>query len=947
MMNNKFIVFHLICFLLGFATQPMQAQEEADTDSLTRHEAVKAAPGAMFHTTALHSTSASSTVSGEMLHRTPVANLTNTLYGLFPGLSVIQGQGEPGYDAASMNIRGIGAYTYGSYTVFIDGFQSNMSYAQYLSLAEIESVSVLKDAAALAPFGMKGANGILWIITKRGKIGKPQLNVQLRTGVQQLQNTTKPLQSYDYATLFNEAQSNDNGRVWTPVYAQSQLDAYRSGTGTNTDWYDETLKPSTPFYSADISFTGGSSNARYFVLTNYTGNNGLYNVKNDDTHANAQMKQYNIRSNFDFTLFQFIDGKVDFGGRIEDRKYPAFSAANLWSNLERYPNNIYPVNNDNGTWTGTTVYPNNPVASIRELGIYTTHDRSMQTNFTLKERLDFLSPGLYLSQAVSFSNWTRGSRDVTKDYARYIGSVIQTPNQNTNYAVSDDYGTNQWNWQQWQFTAGYDKQIGLHKITSAVSYLQFTHQVDANQNGEAGINTQYGFVNLSGRVHYSFDDRYLAEVNFGYSGSDNYRPGNRYVLYPAVSAGWVVSREKFMSDVEWVDLLKLRVSAGQAGHDWFDGGRYLYEQYYRYQGSYPTGNGIPTWHGAVVEAYVANPYITAEKSTKYNVGIDASLLKGLSLTADGFLDKRSNIVSADNSVMSVVGVDPPYRNIGKVTTKGVELSASYENSIGDFKYNVGVIGTYIKDKIDYMAELPTPSPAAMQTGKSIGTPIGYEAIGFYDITDFGTNGTLIGLPVPAMGAVQPGDIKYRDLNNDNIIDERDKMAIGRSPFPDLTYAFTFQGEYKGFNLRVLMQGVSGRDVNLLTGAYNKVVAFENNGNVYGWAQDRWAYYPDQGIDTRSNAAYPRLSTMDNSNNYTNSSFWVKSGDFLRLRNVELGYSLPENVLSKMKLATGRVYISGINLLTVSSLLSDYGIDPEVMSGYPGIKSYNLGITVGF
>ena len=923
MTNNKLIILKLTCFFIAVAVQTMRGQQETS-----------------FSVSSVHSTSAVSSVSGEMLYKTPTANLTNTLYGLLPGISVQQGQGEPGYDAASINIRGIGAYTYGSYTVYVDGFQSKMSYAQYLSPAEIESVSVLKDAAALAPFGMKGANGILWITTKRGKVGKPQLQVQLRTGIQQLQNITKPLQSDEYAALYNEANSNDNGRVWSPAYLQT------TGIEPNTDWYDETLKTSTPFYSADASFTGGSKDARYFVLMNYTGTNGFNNVENDDTHSNALMKQYNIRSNFDFTLFQYIDGKVDFGGRIEDRSYPAYGGASLWRNLERYPNIIYPVNNSNGSWTGTMVYPDNPVASIRERGINTTHDRSMQMNFTLKERLDFVLKGLYLSQAVSFSNWTRGSRNVTKDYARFIDNVIQTSNTNTNYSISDDYGTNQWNWQQWQFTAGYDKQIGQHKIASGLSYLQYTHNVDANQNGAAGINTKYGFMNLSGRVHYSFADKYLADLNLGYSGSDNYKPGNRFKLYPALSMGWVLSNEGFMSDVEMIDLLKIRLSAGQAGYDSFDGGRYLYQQYYRNQGSYPVGNGTPTWQGAIVEAYVANPDITAEKSTKYNIGIDANLFGGLSMTIDAFVDKRSDIISLDNSIMGIVGVNAPYRNIGKATTKGLELSFSYAGKAGDFKYEVGTMGTWIKDKIDYMGELPTPSPDAMQTGKAIGTPIGYEAIGFYDVTDFDANGNLINLPVPAMGNVQPGDIKYRNLNEDNVIDDCDKKAIGRSSFPDFTYAFTIQAEYKDFDLRILAQGAAGRDVNLLSSAYNKVVAFENNGNVYEWAKNRWAYYPAQGIDTRATATYPRLSTQDN-NNYVNSDFWIKDGSFLRLRNIELGYSIPQNLLSKMKLTSGRVYVSGVNLLTFSSLLKDFDIDPETMSGHPGIKSYNLGITVGF
>lgn len=933
---NKYIykTLSVIVFVFLWIAQTTQGQTLI-TDTINKSNVIS------------NETAAISIVSGETLYKTPTSNLTNTLYGLLPGTSVIQGVGEPGYDMATIRIRGIGAYTYGSYAVYIDGFQSDMAYAQHLVPSEIETLSVLKDAASLARFGMKGANGILWIETKRGKIGKPQMKVNFRTGIQQPATITKPLQSYDYASLYNEAYSNDNDRVWTSVYSRQELDAYKNGTGTNVSWYDETLKQTTPFTSTDVSFMGGGKNANYFVMMNYTGSNGFYDVVNDDTHSNANLNQYNIRSNFDFTMFDYIDGKVDLGGRIDGRKYPNFNGTSLWTNLERYPSNIYPVRNPEGSWTGTTIYPDNPVASVRELGFVSTHDRSMQFNFSLKERLDFLLDGFYLTQAISFSNWTRGSRSVTKDYARYIGTTIQTPNVATNYEVSDDYGTNQWNWQQFKIGGGYKKQIDKHAIDFSLDYYQSLQKVDENRNGQAGINTNYGYVNTSGVLDYGYDGKYFGQLSVGYAGSDNYRPGNRFALYPALSAAWVLSKEDFMSDAEQIDFLKLRASVGQAGYDWFSGRRYLYQQYYHYSGSYPTGNATPSWVGALTQMYLANPDIHAEKSTKYNIGVNATLFKGLSVTADAFMDKRSRIVSADNTVLGIVGIDAPLRNIGKVTTQGLEFMVAYKQNVGDFTYDFGVMGTYIKDKIDEMAELPTPSPEAMQTGKAIGTPIGFEAIGFYDISDFDAQGNLINLPVPAMGNVQPGDIKYLNLNGDNVIDERDKKAIGNSSFPDFTYAFTAELGYKNFDFRLLMQGVADRDVNLLTGAYNKVVAFENNGNAYDWAKNRWAYYPDQGIDTRSTATYPRLSTTYNSNNYATSDFWIKNGNFLKLRNIEVGYSLSESILSKLHLKSGRVFLNGINLLTFSSLLKDYNIDPETMSGHANIKSYNLGITLGF
>lgn len=246
-----------------------------------------------------------------------------------------------------------------------------------------------------------------------------------------------------------------------------------------------------------------------------------------------------------------------------------------------------------------------------------------------------------------------------------------------------------------------------------------------------------------------------------------------------------------------------------------------------------------------------------------------------------------------------------------------------------------------------MAEIITPSPYAALTGNPIGTHVGYEAVGFYDIDDFDADGNLINLPVPSFGEIQPGDIKYRDLNDDKIIDERDMKVIGNAPFPKFTYSFILGAEYKSFDLRMVWQGSEGSEVNLYSSAQSKVIAFANNTNVYPLAKERWAYYPDQGIDTRQTAKYPRLSAISNSNNYRSSSFWIKDGSFMRLRNIEIGYSLPKNLLAKLNIEAARVYMSGVNLLTFSKLLDEYDIDPEFMTGHPGVKSYNIGLSINF
>jgi TonB-linked SusC/RagA family outer membrane protein len=934
----------------GVHAQQTDSVAETDTATLEKKQVME--PGIYFPVAKERSSAAVTSISGETLYKTPAANLTNTLYGLSSGLLVQQGSGEPGRDAASMTVRGVGSFNYGSYAVFIDGFQTTDSYFQYLLPAEIESISILKDAAALAPFGMIGANGILWIETKRGRIGKPKIQAQFRTGMQQLQHITKPLPSAEYAALYNEAVSNDNRRVWSPVYSAGDINAYKNG-GTNVDWYDETLKPSTPFTSTDLTFDGGGENARYFIMLGYVNNQGFYDVKNDNTHANRQLQQYNIRSNFDFNMFNIFEGKVNLGGRIEDRKSPAVGVDALWNFMERYPNNVYPVQLSDGKWTGTSTYPSNPVASIRELGYYSSHNRSVQANFSLKEKLDFITPGLYISEAASFSNWTEGSYNVTRDYARYnTNGINETTHEDSNYDVTEDNAKNQWNRNQLQISAGYDRQFGKHLIHSGFDYLQSSYNVDANQNGSAGNQMKYNRQHVSGRIHYEYDTRYTGEVSFSYSGADDFAEGNRFGFYPAVSSAWILSNEAFLKQNPVVDFLKVRASVGKTAYNTFDDiqtPRYLYQQYYVYSGNYLLGNSTPTSINGIIPYYIAMPEIFAEESMKYNLGVEAKLFKGLDITADVFMDKRSGVLYQDNTYLSVIGITLPIKNSGKVTTTGVEADLNYSGSAGKFTYAVGGNLTYLKDKIDYIPELTPPSPGAARMGYSIGLPIGYEYTGFYDVTDFNADGTLKdGIPVPSFGDVQPGDLKYRDINKDNVIDERDIVKIGKRTYPKMYYAFHVEAGYAGFDFRALFQGVTGREVNILNSAYSKVRAFSGNTNTaYEIAKGRWAYYPDQGIDTRTTATYPRLTAQANENNDRSSTFWMKNGDFLRLRNIEIGYTLPKHLLEQWNLTNVRFFISGMNLLTFSSLLKDYDLDPETLSGHPGVKSYNAGITIGF
>ena len=918
----------------------IQAQDftESETDSVKMYNYL--IPGTDMTVKKTLSTSAISTVTGDEIS-IPTASLNNMFFGYLPGLTPQGKTGEPGYDAATLNIRGIGTYNSADIPIFVDGFQTNMSFFQYLSPGEIESISILKDAAALAPFGMRGANGIIWVTTKRGAISKPVIQFQTRWGIQQPVSINKPLGTDGYSRLFNEAVSNDNHNIWSPVYSETDI-----ASAPNVDWYGETLKGNTPYGDVDISIKGGSKVAKYYVFMGYMNQNGLYDVPTNDTLSNAGIRRFNIRTNLDLSFFDIFEARIDLGGRIEDRRYPNRASGDLWNDMARYPSNIYPVRNADGSWTGTPTYPNNPVAEINSTGRLSTHDRTLQANFSLKQKLDFLLKGLYLKEAVSFSNWTRDGASNWRTYARYIDGVQQTTDQNTPYTRTENSGTNQWSWQHLSATAGYDNSFGKHHVSSSVNILHNTYKTDLSANGDAGMMVNYKYMNIGGGINYSFDDRYVGEFGFSASGSDNYKPGNKWGFYPAFSLAWVISNERFLRDSKVLNFLKLRISAGKSGWDPMGTRRYLYQTYYQSGGGLYVGNDAPVWKNGLGLLYEPNNEIFAEKSLKYNVGLDVRLFRNLDFTLDAFLDKRTGIVTQDYMMVSTYGIEPPYRNIGKVTNKGFEAKLVYCNNICKFNYYLTGLVTYNSNKIDYMSEVIT-SAAAARTGKSISSLFGYVADGFYDISDFDSHGnSKDGLPIPTLGTVQPGDIKYKNMNGDNIIDENDQVKIGNPVMPECVYSLGFGGDIKGVDFKVLFQGTSGRDVNLLDAPLQSI-AFRNNGNVYKIAEDRWAYYPELGIDTRSYARYPRLSTQDNNNNYVNSTLWKRNGDYLKLRNVEIGYSLPSKWLHGMGITHTRIFLQGINLLTISDLMKDYDMDPEVLSGYSAMKSYNIGITVNF
>jgi len=904
------------------------------------------------------STSAVSTVTGDDLYHITASNLSNTWAGMIPGLTVIQGTGEVGNDNAKWLIRGVGSYGLGNWNsakIYVDGFEVNSEYLVSLSPSEIESVSVLKDGAALALYGDRGANGVIRIETKRGKIGPATVAAKVRYGAQTPTVVNKPLDSYNYANLYNQAVSNDNAMVWSPVYTQEQLQAYKNGTGVNVDWYDQVMRDAGSYVDGDIIFNGGTSNARYNVNLGYVNAGGLLNTSNTDATKNLGYERYNLRANLDFNIMKIFEFRVDFGGRIEMRRRPNYGISSLFNDLARYPSNIYNIYDDQEKThlSGTAVYPNNPYASVNELGWYSQKARSLQGNFVVKENLDLVTPGLYLEEAFSFYSYTLSTYSKTKNYARWFNGENTTTDQTTSLVASGYGSGGMQDWKQGRLTVGYDREFGRNSLSAAVNYHISAYK------GDGYFSYKYNYLNLNGVVDYSHDNRYVAQLAFSYFGNDSFAPGHRWHLYPALSAAWVVSNEEFLKSSSWVNLLKVRASAGAAGAsdssatsvlaNFSSNGRFLFKDYYAnsYVGSFYMGQNGGSWQNTLVPMFVPNEDVVPERSVKYNVGIDAVLFDGLNLTVDAFLDKRSDILTLDNSKMGYYGKQYFFSNVGEMTNRGFEASAIYTGKSGDFSYRLNGMVSYARNTIDYMAEIAPANDFNARTGRPYGTIIGLEAERFYDVNDFDNAGNLIeGIPTPAFGAVQPGDVKYKDLDGNNVVDQNDVTAIGKSAFPEWYFSFGGKFGWKGFDLEVLFQGAAGASVNLLDN-WNQTVAFVDNGNAYEIAKSAWAYYPTEGIDTRAKARFPRLSTLSNENNYQTSSLWIRSADYLKLRNLELGYNFSASRLQKAGIDNLRVYLSGHNLMTFSGLLRNYNLDPEGFGYYPTVRSYNVGVSITF
>ncbi len=900
--------------------------------------------------------------SGDLLE-TPSANLSQAITGKIPGVITSQTSGAPGADDASIYIRGRATFAGDAQPlILVDGIERSFSQ---IAPDDIETISVLKDASATAVYGVRGANGVMLITTKRGKEQKPVVNL---TASWQWQTPTRKdtyLNSYQSVKLLEEALANDGlpsqfSASDIAMYEKSvngQLSGVDALLYPNVDWYDEILRSSAPSQRYNASVRGGTKRMRYYASLEYYDQESLFKNLSNDTYGNStslNYKRYGFRANADFFLTKDLQLSVNFGTRFEERRGPNSNESNSYSNvfyqLNHTPGWLFPVayqvqNGDQmkTLYGGSSQYQDNIYATMAEGGYYKAVNTVNETNFIVDYKMDWLTPGLSARGMMSFDYESYHKNNYMRDFATY------ELNDRSNYESIDAY--NRFNTDT-QLTStheslsiyklymeaqlNYARTFGVNDVTAMVLYMQndYRYQSDLAKR----------YQGVVGRVTYAYDNRYLFEFNAGYNGSENFAKHKRFGFFPAFSLGWRITQESFMENTaNWLSNLKIRASYGQVGNDVYQvngvAQRFLYEQKWSQIGNdyYFGPNGVT----GIFEQQYPNYGVTWERAHKYNVGLEFGFLNNsLSGSFDYFYERRNDILTEYLTRPWWLGVTSAAGNLGKTTNKGFEIELHYNNSIGEVQYNIGGTYSHAKNKITEMNEPDLKTDYRKSEGHPIGQYFGLIADGFITQADI-DSGTL---PVSTFGNVQAGDLKYRDMNNDGFIDDRDITYIGYSDIPENTYAITLGANWKGIGFSIMFQGVD--HVSRYYDA-EAMFAFVSGGKVKEHHLERWNPALSEA-ENLANAKYPLLH-YDNygDHNQRGNSFFLKNGSFFRLKNIELSYSLPEKWIKHAYMTQCRFFVNANNLVTWDHLNGLTDPESNGSNRYPICKTVNFGVNIQF
>jgi TonB-dependent starch-binding outer membrane protein SusC len=896
-----------------------------------------------------------SAVRGETLKQSPTTNLTNSLVGRLPGLTAIQKSGEPGYDNTTITIRGANTLGDNAPLVVIDGIPHRS--LERLDPADIESFTILKDASA-AIYGTQAANGVILVTTRRGKIGKPTITLNVNAGYNQPTVIPKMADAESYATMLNEVAyySNPSGGR-NQQFSADDLQKFKDGSDPwghpNTDWFKEVFKPWSRQNYENISVSGGTESMKYFLSLGSKYQDAYY------YHSATNFSQYDFRSNIDGKISKNIDIAFDVAGRQENKNFPTVGAGDIFRMLMRGKPNMP------GYWpTGEPgpdiEYGFNPVVTVTSA---TGTDKDRIYNLESNLRLNVKIPGvkglsvqangsfdkvfrfhkrfqtpwyLYTWDGNAEHKLNRGKRGLD---APQLTEDSQDGHKYT-YNVYATYENSFAGMHNIKLMVGAERQSALNDyltafrknyVTSAIPQL-FAGAADIymTNGGWADQNARESYF---GRFNYNYKQKYLVEFVMRYDGSYMFKPGKQFGFFPGVSLGWRVSDENFWKDnIAFISDFKLRASWGQTGNDRIYYGDALKE--YQYLSTYSFDNqdymfGQNVSNKMLYENVVPNPDVTWEVANQSNIGFNATLLNNkLTVEADFFYNLRSRILWQASAVIPVsTGMTLPPQNIGKVSNRGFEYIITYHGTSGNVGYDLSLNGSYAKNKVDFTFDTPGIPEYQKAQGMPMDAGLNYVSIGiFKDAAALDA--------YPHWAGAQPGDIIFKDVNNDGAIDGLDRVRDSKNNMPRFIGGFNAIITYKQFDLSMLVQGAAGSIVYL-------GVESGDIGNYYkSFADKRWT--PEN-----TNASYPRAWNRDNEywRNQGN-TFWEFPTDYIRLKNLEFGYTLPAKINNILGIQKFRVYASGLNLLTLDKIKL---IDPELDSGqsYPLQRVVNLGITLTF
>lgn len=901
-------------------------------------------------------TGAISSVSGDDLLKAPTGSLTNALAGKVTGLTSVQYSGEPGADEAQLLIRGVTTLNNSSPLVQVDGVERDFAY---LDPNEIESITILKDASATAVFGVRGANGVILVTTKRGAEGKAKIAVTTSMGVQVPTRLLEFANSYQWATYYNEAQRND-GTTSGFKFDDEALQAFKDHSQPilypDIDWMDYLLKKSAFQSQHNINISGGAENVRYFVSVGAFTQSGLFKTFDAGYDFNFDYKRYNYRANLDFDISKATMLSVNLGGRIDDKNTPI--SAEDQNQLFRHLYWATPFSGAgivDGKWIKTNSdYISSPGADglnpYYGKGFNSKVTNTLNLDLILQQKLDVITNGLSFKLKGSYNS------DYYHNKQRSSSIAYYTPVKNASggfdlrksgddgqlgYSESFDKGRN------WYMEASfnYNRKFGDHNVGGLVLYNQ-----SKKYYPKTYTEIPSGYVGLVGRATYDFKSRYMAEFNVGYNGSENFAEGRRYGFFPAGSVGWIVTEEPFAKGIkDYINYFKLRASYGVVGNDKYGDNRFLYIPVsYVLGGGYNFGTNTGNNQPGAYEGKLTNPYLTWEKAYKQNYGLDMYVLnERLNFSFDLFKEHREDILVSSATIPGIIGVGTdnlPLINSGVVDSHGYEINLKWEDNVGsDIRYWANGNLSYSKNKIIEKNEITPNEDYLWQTGHPVNQPFVRKFWGFFDETANERYKLEYGHDIAEhAGGLQPGDCVYVDLNNDGIINADDVTALGYTNNPEYIAGLNLGFAWKGFDLAMQWTGAWNTSRLLQESFRDPLGETKDRSLLLSQYENRWTR------ETAATATLPRASFASRTNNTANSDLFLVDAKYLRLKSIEIGYNFDFPFMKKAKLNSLRLYANGYNLLTFDKLKI---ADPESRTSdrpnYPLTKVFNIGLKVGF